>query len=983
MLQRLLSTLKQYKWTVGILSVIGLMLILLPFGIQLGIQKALQHQGADQVSIEDVDFNLFTGRLSIKDLQIVDQQHTVLSADNLSVQMQLRALWQKHFLLKHLQLQHGFIQITQSDPKSIQLAGIDIPLSSEKEPKESTTPFFLFGLENLDIEDLTLELIRPNHAIKQTSYTLDKLSLNNLYMWDDTPARMILNSYLNHSRIATNFQLHLFSQYPKVVGTLKVDQLNLATLPYLAEQPDIKASGELTTDLTFTAQLFPQGLNFQQQGDILINQMKVEMSPYQADWDSFKWSGDFSYIESEQDPAITLNGHAQLQNFNAQDIEKQLSLKQSLDAKFNLVTLLNPDGSVHVTQTGRLQLQNVALQQPGIEAGMQQAQWQGEVTFDNQSTPQVNANGEFTLKQAKISDAVSKTELQQDLQAKLNAQLTLADDGSVQLKQQGSVSLSNLLASQPPYQASVQAFNWQGQIALNQGAETDFKSDGKIDLQTLKTQNMTTQQNLVDLDKLSISDLNIQQLDSIQVKDLSLQGLNVGEQAKTQFISLDKVNLSQAKLNQFSQLELGTLTLNGSQTYLNINKEAEITQLKNLLASLPQSEEPQTAESEKETKPETVEKKEAKSNDTDEKSAFQYKWHAIQTKGKHLIHFTSEQFDQPLNKTIQLDEFKLGALNSQKPDRDTDFAVQVTLDEFTKLTSKGQIQPLNPKITANLATHIDGMDLVALSPASAQFLGYNIDSGQLSADLETKLVENKIDAQNDLRLHKLKLTMAEQSENTSFQQSLSMPIDAALALLRDKQDNIKLKLPIKGDITDPNFKLQDVINTALGSAMKAATKTYLLLALQPFGAIAVAGDYLLNQNLAVNLQPIDFVAGQSQLTPQMLEYLKKIHTLLQERKGVQIKICGLANEADRSALLAELAKQAAEKAKKTKENKEDKQAKNIKELVSDDQLLKLAENRNLEIKRYLLKLGSANSQVILCQPKLVADNTAPKIAVGI
>ncbi|MDG6774541.1 DUF748 domain-containing protein [Thiomicrorhabdus sp. ZW0627] len=978
MFHSLFSLLKRYKWTAAILSVTGLLLILLPFGIQLGIQKALEQQGADEVRIKDVDFNLFTGRLSVKNLEIIDQQHTVLSAKQLNLHWQLRAIWQKHFLLKQLQLKHGYIQVTQTDPKSIQIAGIDIPLSSDKSKTESKAPFILFGLENLDIEDLTMELNRPNHAIKKTSYTLDSLTLSHLYMWDDSPARMILNSYLNQSRIATNFQLHLFSEHPKVVGTLKIDHLNLAKLPYLAEQPDIKASGELTTDLTFTAQLFPRGINFQQQGNILIDDVKAEMAPYQASWDSFNWSGDFSYIESDQDPTITLHGKALLKNFTGEDVEKQLFVQQSLNTDFNIVTLLKPEG-VEVTQQGVIQLNDVKATQPGLEANLQQAKWQGEVKYDNLTTPKVSALGQFTLKQAHVANEATKTELTQDLKADLNAQVTMAQD-NLTVAQKGGLNISNLSASQPPYQASLQSFDWRGQLDFKQSKEMLIQSSGQVDLKSLQTQDLVSKQNLLDLNHLTIADLSLQQLDAIQLKDLTLKGLEVSKQPKSEFINLHQVHLNQAKLTQLSNLELGTLTLNGSQTNLTINRDGEIVQLKTLLSSLPQSEESKTAQTE------TTAKNEAEPAEMTEKPAFQYKWQTVQTKGKNQIHFTSEQFSEPLDKTILVDQFKLGALDSRKPAKDTPISLQMSLDEFTKFNSEGQIQPLNPKATANLNTKLDGLDLVALSPVAAQFLGYDIQSGQLSADMETKLVENKIDAQNDLRLHKLELTQAkESSQNESFQKSLNMPIEPALALLKDKQDNIKLKLPIKGDITDPNFNIQDVINIALGKAMKAATKTYLLLALQPFGAIAVAGDYLINQNLSVNLQPIEFTAGQSELTPQMQAYMQKINAMLQERKGVQIKICGLANEADRSALLAQLAKQMAgtDKDKKESKQEQDKQPKRIEDLVSDEQLLKLAEARNVTIKRYLLNLGSANSQVILCQPSLTKDNSAPKVAVGI
>ena len=53
--------------TLGVLIVIGL--ILLPFAIRQGAERWLTDQGAEQVRIEDIDFNLFIGRLTLRNLQ--------------------------------------------------------------------------------------------------------------------------------------------------------------------------------------------------------------------------------------------------------------------------------------------------------------------------------------------------------------------------------------------------------------------------------------------------------------------------------------------------------------------------------------------------------------------------------------------------------------------------------------------------------------------------------------------------------------------------------------------------------------------------------------------------------------------------------------------------------------------------------------------------------------------------------------------------
>jgi hypothetical protein len=188
--------------------------------------------------------------------------------------------------------------------------------------------------------------------------------------------------------------------------------------------------------------------------------------------------------------------------------------------------------------------------------------------------------------------------------------------------------------------------------------------------------------------------------------------------------------------------------------------------------------------------------------------------------------------------------------------------------------------------------------------------------------------------------------------------------------LQDKSGNIKLSLPVSGDANNPNFDMGGVISKAMNSALMTASRTYLLLALQPFGAIALAGEFVADQLSAVKLQPITFKAGQDTLSNDMLPYLTKINTLLNERKDIQIKLCGGASEADRPAL---------QKAIKPGFNESDVQQTDI----NDTQLHTLAMQRQSLIKRQLMQMGTPSKQVIICQPTINRNADTPQVEVGI
>ena len=56
-------------WFTGVVLVFILALVLTPYGLGYGLRRAMLEQGLEEVELEDLDFNPFTGRLTVEDLQ--------------------------------------------------------------------------------------------------------------------------------------------------------------------------------------------------------------------------------------------------------------------------------------------------------------------------------------------------------------------------------------------------------------------------------------------------------------------------------------------------------------------------------------------------------------------------------------------------------------------------------------------------------------------------------------------------------------------------------------------------------------------------------------------------------------------------------------------------------------------------------------------------------------------------------------------------
>jgi hypothetical protein len=99
---------------------------------------------------------------------------------------------------------------------------------------------------------------------------------------------------------------------------------------------------------------------------------------------------------------------------------------------------------------------------------------------------------------------------------------------------------------------------------------------------------------------------------------------------------------------------------------------------------------------------------------------------------------------------------------------------------------------------ANLRLHANRVDLKPWSPMMARYSDYSITEGRLSAEIDFKLEGDTYRAPIYLELYGLRAT----SEGGAFTKTFGMPLAAALPLLSDTADIIRLNVPVSGSLTD-------------------------------------------------------------------------------------------------------------------------------------------------------------------------------------
>ena len=229
-----------------------------------------------------------------------------------------------------------------------------------------------------------------------------------------------------------------------------------------------------------------------------------------------------------------------------------------------------------------------------------------------------------------------------------------------------------------------------------------------------------------------------------------------------------------------------------------------------------------------------------------------------------------------------------GVINgfSSTPDRRIVMALEGQVDQYGSATIKGELAPLNTKGYSDVKMVFRNVEMNRLTPYSAKFAGRKINSGKISLDLYYNVVDSRLKGENQIIVDSLEL-----GERIEGSDAMDLPLDLAIALLKDSNDRIQLGLPVAGSLDDPEFSYGHLVwKTLVNVLTKMVTA--------PFRALAslIGGD-------EEDLGAVNFQVGQSRITPPEKEKLAKLAVAIKQRPQLAIEVQGqYALEADGAVL---------------------------------------------------------------------------------
>ena len=207
------------------------------------------------------------------------------------------------------------------------------------------------------------------------------------------------------------------------------------------------------------------------------------------------------------------------------------------------------------------------------------------------------------------------------------------------------------------------------------------------------------------------------------------------------------------------------------------------------------------------------------------------------------------------------------------------------VDNQGHLDINGKINPLSGNLFLDLMANLNDYELSSLTPYSSKYAGYNIQKGKLSFDVKYKIENRKLSAENHLYLNQL--TFGDKVES---KYATNLPVMLAVALLKDRNGNIDINLPISGSLDDPQFSMGGIIiKVIINLIAKAVTAPFALI-----GSMFAGGD---------ELAYIEFDYGKFKIAANAEGKLNNLAKALHDRPGLKLDLSGQVDpQLDREGL---------------------------------------------------------------------------------
>jgi Domain of Unknown Function (DUF748) len=256
---------------------------------------------------------------------------------------------------------------------------------------------------------------------------------------------------------------------------------------------------------------------------------------------------------------------------------------------------------------------------------------------------------------------------------------------------------------------------------------------------------------------------------------------------------------------------------------------------------------------------------------------------------RFLDHTTQPAFSEDISK-ISLVVKDL----SNKASQHASISMQAVVGGDSALDIRGEMAAIGAPTYVDMVGELRKFALPAANPYVDSLLAWIIRRGDLTAKLEYKIEQDKLDAKNDILVGNLKVAPSRASDEVK--KRIGLPLGLIVALIKDGDGNIHVNVPVSGTLTDKKFDFSDAIWTAVRNVIINVLKA----PFRAIGGLFTSGDKI--DELKVD--PVIFAPGSAALSPEMERQTVRVGDFLRRAPYVGLTLTSVTSPEDEEALKA-------------------------------------------------------------------------------
>jgi uncharacterized protein involved in outer membrane biogenesis len=253
--------------------------------------------------------------------------------------------------------------------------------------------------------------------------------------------------------------------------------------------------------------------------------------------------------------------------------------------------------------------------------------------------------------------------------------------------------------------------------------------------------------------------------------------------------------------------------------------------------------------------------------------------------------FIDRTAEQPYTEELSRLAMSIKGL-SNAPGKKGTLTLQSVIGATGAFSLQGEIAPLGETLWLDLDGELRDFAIPRVNPYANALLSWIARDGQLATKVHFKLDGDKLDATTEIVVGRLDLVQA--SDDDKAKDKIGLPLGLIVALMKDARGEIRVKVPVSGSLSSPEFSLSEAIWTAV----KNMIVNVLAAPFRAIGRLFTSGDKI----TGFAIDPVRFEPGSAEITGPMGEQLGKLHGFLGNSPFVRLSLSSVVSDADFTAL---------------------------------------------------------------------------------